>query len=229
MCGRYASLLPPDAIRAVFATVNPPPNAAPNWNLAPMQPAPVVRRHPQTGARHLDLLQWGLVPHFITDPKGGRKPINARAETLASSAMFRDAFARRRCLVPASAFYEWQQGADGKQPWAMARADGQALALAGIWEGWRAPDGQALRSFAIVTTAANALMRPLHDRMPVIVEPADWPLWLGEIPADPAPLLRPADEAVLRMWPVSRAVNNVRNNGPDLLAPLADAARIDPA
>src|SRR5690349_3249548 len=106
MCGRFASFLPAEAIARLFRTVNPLPNLAPSWNLAPSQDAPVVRRHPKTGERHLDLLRWGLIPYFTQDPKGGRKPINARAETVASSGMFRAAFERRRCLVPAAAFYD---------------------------------------------------------------------------------------------------------------------------
>jgi putative SOS response-associated peptidase YedK len=222
MCGRYASHLPPDAMADLFAALNPLPNFPPNWNVAPTQLAPVIRAHPATGARHLDVLSWGLVPHFTRDLKSARRPINARAETVRSSGMFRDALGRRRCLVPADAFYEWQSRPTGKQPFAIGRRDGQMLALAGLWEGWRAPDGTVLRSFTIVTTTANETLRPLHERMPVIVEPAGWPLWLGEVPGDPTALLRPAEDDVLRRWPVSTAVNNVRNNGPELLAAVDD-------
>lgn len=229
MCGRFASTLPPEFMARLFGTVNPLPNVAPSWNVAPSQPAMVIRRHPQSGERHLDLLRWGLVPHFTKDLKAARKPINARAETVAASGMFRGAFARRRCLVPASAFYEWRAAADGKQPYAIARIDGQPMALAGLWESWQAPDGEVLRSFAVVTTAANATMRRLHERMPVILEAPDWPAWLGEAPADPAGLLRPAADDMLRLWPVSRAVNNVRNNRADLLDPLDDPAAPPPS
>jgi putative SOS response-associated peptidase YedK len=222
MCGRFASFLPPEAMRAIFRTVNDTPNFAPTWNLAPSREAPVVRRHPETGERRLDLLRWGLLPHFTRDPGTARKPINARAETAGTSGMFRGALAARRCLVPADAFYEWRAGPDGKQPHAIARRDGAPLALAGLWEGWRGPDGETVRTFAILTTSANPVMAALHDRMPVIVEAADWPVWLGEAPGDAAALLRPAAAGVLRLWPVSRAVNNVRNDGPDLLDPLDD-------
>jgi putative SOS response-associated peptidase YedK len=150
----------------------------------------VVRRHPETGERHLNALRWGLIPYYEKDPKGGRKPTNARAETVATTGLFRAAFARRRCLVPAETFYEWQKRPDGmKQPYAIAREDGEVMAFAGLWEGWRAPDGETVRTFAIVTTDANAGMAELQDRMPVILEHQDWPLWLGEVEGDPTALL----------------------------------------
>ena len=164
----------------MFGAVNAIPNVAPTWNMAPSQPAMVIRRHPETGDRHLDLLRWGLVPRFTKHPKTARKPINAWAETLAGSDLFRGAFARRRALVPATAFYEWRTDAEagGKQPYAIVRTDGQPMAFAGLWEGRRPPNGEVLRTFAIITTAANATMRQLHDRMPVILEHDDWPVWL---------------------------------------------------
>jgi putative SOS response-associated peptidase YedK len=217
MCGRYASFLPPDLIARLFGTTNALPNLKPTWNMAPTMDAAVVRRNPDSGERHLDLLTWGFVPAFTRSLKEARRPVNARAETVASSAMFRNAFAKRRCIVPAGAFYEWQAGAAGKTPYAIARADGDPMAFAGIWEGWRSPDGDILRTFAILTTTANAQMAVLHERMPVILEPADWPGWLGETEVDAASLLRPLPEGVLRTWPVDKRVGNVRNDGPELL------------
>lgn len=222
MCGRIVLTSAPAAIRALFNTANAVPNLAPSWNLAPSQSALVVRRHPETLERHLDVLRWGLIPHFTKVLKSAPKPINARAETAPGSGMFRGALKSRRCLVPADAFYEWRTMPDGKQPYAIARADGQMLAFAGLWESWRAPDGEVVRSFAILTTAANATMRALHDRMPVILEADAWALWLGEAAADPLDLLRPVAEDILRLWLVSRAVNNVRNNAPDLLDRIDD-------
>jgi putative SOS response-associated peptidase YedK len=226
MCGRYASFLPPDLIARLFGTKNPLPNLKPTWNMAPTMDAPVVRRHPESGERHLDALTWGFVPAFTKTLKEARRPVNARAETVTTSGMFRNAFAKRRCLIPAAAFYEWQAGERqagpaGKTPYAIARADGDPMAFAGIWEGWRAPEGDILRTFAILTTAANAQMAVLHQRMPVILEKSDWPAWLGEEEADPAALLRPAAEGILRLWPVDKRVGNVRNDGPELLAPQA--------
>jgi putative SOS response-associated peptidase YedK len=135
--------------------------------------------------------------------------------------MFRGALAARRCLVPADAFYEWRVSEGDKQPYAIARRDGQPMAFAGLWEGWRSPEGEVLRSFTIVTTTANATLCPLHERMPVVLEPRDWPAWLGETPGDPTTLLRPAAEDVLHIWPVGRRVGNVRNNDAGLLEPLA--------
>ncbi len=223
MCGRYLATTSPDELRRIFATQNDTPNWQPTWNMAPTQDGPVVRRHPETGARQLDLLRWGLLPHWVRgDPKKTRQPINARAETVATLPTFRDAFARRRCIVPIDGFYEWQVRPEGKQPHAVARADGRIMALAGIWEGWRGPDGQAIRTYAVVTTTAADTLGHLHERMPVILEEADWAAWLGEAPGDPAALLRPSG-APLRIWPVSGRVNSVRNNGPELIEPLAPA------
>jgi len=221
MCGRYASSRSPEAVASLFRTTGPLPNVAPSWNVAPGEPAMVVRRHPQTGARRLDLLTWGFVPHWTKDLQQARRPINARAESVATLPMFRDAFAHRRGLIPAEAFYEWARTASGrKEPYAIARRDGETLAFAGLWEGWRDPAGEVIRSFAIVVTAANATVAPIHDRMPVIVEPRDWPLWLGEEEGDAASLLRPAADDVLRTWRVSERVNRPANDGPDLIAPL---------
>jgi putative SOS response-associated peptidase YedK len=215
----------PSALAALFGTVNALPNFEPRFNLGPGQDALVVRHNPEDGARHLDPLFWGLIPPWAKDPRRDRKPINARAETIATSPLFKAAFAKRRCLVPAAAFFEWQRLDDQrKQPYAIARTDGQTLTLAGIWSGHKGEGGAVTRSFAIVTTEANRLMAPVHDRMPVVIEPADWPLWLGETSGDPTPLLRPAAESTLRLWPVSPKVNNVRNNTPDLLEQDQEAA-----
>ena len=220
MCGRYAAFLPAAAIVALFDTKGPIPNWAPTWNMAPTRDAPVMRLHPDTRERRLDLLRWGLVPHWAKDPKSIRLTINARAETLATTPMFRDAYAKgRRCLVPADAFYEWQVADRVKQPWAIARGDGQPLVFAGLWEGWRGADGSVIRSFTIVTTTANETLRPIHERMPVVLEAADWPLWLGEVPDDPAGLLRPSDTG-FSIWRVGTAVNAVRNDTPALLEPV---------
>jgi putative SOS response-associated peptidase YedK len=223
VCGRFASTLSAELMRRLFATEDDAPNLPPSWNIAPSQDALVVRRHPATGVRRLDALRWGLVPHFTKQQKGAPKPINARAESVATAGLFRGAFAARRCIIPADCFYEWQTLVGGKQPYAIARRDGAPLALGGIWEGWRSADGEVIRSFAIITTAASAEMRALHERMPLLLEPADWPLWLGETTGDAATLLQPAAEGRLRLWPVSSRVNSPKNNDPDLLAPIAAA------
>jgi putative SOS response-associated peptidase YedK len=231
MCGRYAAFRSIDEIRRIFGTVNPPPNFAPSWNMAPTRLAPVVRLHPETKARHLDLLRWGLLPYWAKDPQSTRQPINARSETAASAPMFRDALARRRCLVPVDAFYEWKASGKTKQPYAIARANGAAMALAGLWEGWRGPDGEVIRSYTIMTTQAAPALAELHERMPVVLEPEDWAVWLGELEGAPADLLR-RSAAEFRVWPVSPAVNNVRNDSCDLLDGLVtepEPARAPPA
>ncbi|WP_135467875.1 SOS response-associated peptidase [Crenalkalicoccus roseus] len=222
MCGRYALYRSPAALARHFGTANPVPNHPPSWNVAPTQDALVVRRHPETGLRHLGPLRWGLVPRWARDASGAARMINARAETVATLPAFRDAFRRRRCLVPADAFYEWRAAAPGapKQPFAVAAADGAPLALAGLWEGWRSPKGEVLRSFCIVTTAANKRLRPLHPRMPVMLPRAAWPAWLGEEEAEEAALralLAPDAAPPLDLWPVSPRVGRVAENDAGLL------------
>ena len=217
MCGRFASHLPADAIRSLFGTSGPAPNLPPSWNVAPSNNAIVVRRHPETGERRLSLLRWGLIPSWTGSKAKAFQPINARSETAGTSAMFKEALAQRRCLIPANAFYEWKTRRGGKQPYAIARRDGAPLAFAGVWEWWKPPGGDLVRTFAILTTSANANMRQLHERMPVVLEPGDWRAWL-ENAAQAIDLMRPAGGDVMRLWPVSRMVNNVRNNGAGLLS-----------
>ena len=143
MCGRYASFLPAEALARLFGTTNPLPNLEPTWNMAPTRDAPVVRLS-REGERHLDVLKWGLIPYFTKDLKTARKPINARSETVATSGMFREAFAHRRCLVPAPVYYEWRDDPDGKVPFAVARADGDPVAFAGIWDARRSAEGEVI-------------------------------------------------------------------------------------
>jgi putative SOS response-associated peptidase YedK len=158
---------------------------------------------------------------FHEGPQEARKPINARSETIAMSGMFKEAFAGRRCLVPAPVYYEWRDDPDGKTPFAVARVDGDPVAFGGIWEAWRSPERERLQTFATITTDANDLLAPIQDRMPVIIEKADWPVWLGEAEGDPAAMLRPAPYGVLRVWKVDRKLGNVRNDGPDLIKPIS--------
>lgn len=222
MCGRYAVFLPPEAMATLFSAKPAPPQWEPTWNMVPTRDAPVVRVHPGSGERRIDLLRWGLLPHWAKVVKFGRQPINARAEGVVTAQMFRDAYAFRRCLVPVDAFYEWQSGPSGKHPWAIARTDGQCMALGGLWEGWRSGDGTVIRTFTIVTTAANDALRPVHNRMPLVLEPEDWPLWLGETEGDATGLMRPS-AASFRRWRVGSGVNHVRNDGSVLLEPIASA------
>jgi len=233
MCGRFVQKTPLGDIQVLFETANPVPNAPPHYNAAPTQDLAIVRYNPQNRTRALDLLHWGLVPLWAKDRKRfDARCINARSETVATQPAFRDAFERRRCLVPADAFYEWRKR-DGKtQPYAIAPADG-IFAFAGLWERWREPgDGAILRSFAIVTGLPNELCAPIHDRMPVILPPAAWPVWLGEVEASPEELLallRPYPAALMRVYPVGPAVGNVKNDEPSLLDPLPEPSNGDAA
>jgi putative SOS response-associated peptidase YedK len=226
MCGRYFQQRGPASVARYFETVNPLPNIAASWNRAPTQDALVVRRHPETGARYLDALRWGLVPRWAKDPAVGSKMINARSEGITEKPSFRDAFRKRRCLVTADGFYEWRTEGKAKQPFAVCLAGSEPMALAGLWEGWRAPDGGILRTCTIVTGEANAKLAPMHHRMPMILPREAWPLWLGEEPAEAdalLALLRPCPPEMVLAWPVSPRVNKVGENDAGLLArdPLA--------
>jgi putative SOS response-associated peptidase YedK len=179
-----------------------------SFNIAPSMQVLVVRVDARSNERTLDSLQWGLIPYFAKDRKVAWKHINARAETVATQPSYRAAFAKRRCLIVANGFFEW---ARDKQPYAYALKSREPLAFAGLWENWKDPATQAwLRSCTIITTSPNELVRPVHDRMPVILDPADYARWLGEVPAD-APalnaLLKPLPDDALVSWPVSRALN----------------------
>ena len=183
----------------------------------------MVRYDIGAGQRSLDLLRWGLVPHWAKAINVGFANINAKAEGIETRPAFRDAFQRRRCLVPVDSFYEWKKTATGKQPYAIALADRRLMALAGLWENWRAPTGEWVRTFAIITTRPNELCAELHNRMPVVLGPASWPAWLGEDPADPRQLkalLAPYPSQAMICWLVSRRVGNVKNNDPSLIEPL---------
>lgn len=230
MCGRFVSSSPPDEIARYFDAEAPAeaPLLA-NWNVAPTDDVYVVLV--DGGVRHLQPYHWGLVPIWAKSPAIGSKMINARAESLADKAAFKHAFRKRRCLVPADGFYEWKKvsGAKTKQPYFVHRQDQEPVAFAGLWEEWRGPDrkgSQRLRSATIVTTTPNETMAPIHDRMPVILPPSAWDEWLDPANADLETLGRllvPAPPQLLTMHPVSAAVGNVRNGGPQ----LAEAVVLD--
>jgi putative SOS response-associated peptidase YedK len=226
MCGRARLSSDVSEIKLVFSIPpeRPAPNFAASWNVAPTDSLPIVRYDARAAERSLDLMRWGLVPYWAKDIKVGFSNINAKAETIEARPAFREAFARRRCLVPLDGFYEWKKLGRDRQPYAVALADRRLMAMAGLWESWRSPDGERLRSFTIITTAPNELLAPLHDRMPVILGPENWPLWLGEVTADPDRLKGllasyPANDMVI--WPVGRGVGNVKNNDPSLIEPIA--------
>jgi putative SOS response-associated peptidase YedK len=226
MCGRYLSLSSPEALAERFAVdvIRTDPLPA-RYNVAPSTDVYAVIDHDEQ--RRLGTLRWGFVPHWAKALKGGRQPINARIETVATSRMFAPSFARRRCLIPADGFYEWQARGEGhrKQPYHLADPDGQPLAFAGIWSLWHDPehpDDDPLASTAIITTAARGEMERIHDRMPVILPERLWTTWLRSGPDD-APHLLDTIQAVevprLRATPIGDRVNSVRNDGPELLEP----------
>lgn len=222
MCGRFVLTLPVDAMARLFAAA--PANdlpLGPQFNICPTTPIAVV-----DGARRLRPMRWGFVPRWYKTPTDGPLLINARAETIADKPAFRDAVRARRCLIPTDGFYEWHRLGRDKQPYFVSRADGAPLVMAGIWQDWTAPavDDQApqtLTGCAIVTTGANGPLAAIHDRVPVILDPDDWPLWLGEAGHGAARLLGAGPPDRLRLWPVSRAVNSNRAAGADLVTPIA--------
>jgi len=186
----------------------------------------VVRYDPRAAERSLDLLRWGLIPYWAKDIKIGYSTFNAKAEGIETRPAFRDPFERRRCLVPVDNFFEWEKTAAGKQPYAVGLADRGIMALAGLWDRWRSPAGEIVRSFTVITTTPNELCAELHNRMPVVLKPETWSMWLGEEPGDPLrlkALLRPYPAEEMVAWPVSPRVGNVKNNDPSLIEPLAGA------
>lgn len=252
MCGRYASIKAPadlaDEFRAVDATDG---EVAVDYNVAPTtRIVAVVQRHPRDAEgtpdpdvteRSLRIVKWGLVPSWAKDPKAGARMINARSETAAEKPAFRRALQARRCLIPAAGWYEWQRGPDHKQPYYTHYADGASLAMAGLWEFWKPkddpenlyPDG--LVTATVLTTAAVGPLAEVHDRMPLVLPPSAWDTWLdpdtGGTDEAVAALLVPPSAALvaaLELRPVSPLVNSVRNNGPELLVPLAPDDVVEP-
>jgi putative SOS response-associated peptidase YedK len=228
MCGRYVITSTPEAIRALFG-YGEQPNFPPRYNVAPTQPIPVVRL--LDGKRSFALMRWGLIPSWVKDPKTFPLLINARGESVLDKPAFRNAMRRRRCLIPADGFYEWQaRGTAGpKQPYfvrARRGAGGGAppLAFAGLWETWTGPNGEEIDTAAIITTAANRTLAAIHERMPVFVPKEAFDLWLdcANVEADVASaLIRPADDALLEVYPISPAVNRVANDFEALIAPVS--------
>ena len=226
MCGRVRLSSDVSEIKLVFSIPahRPTPNFPPSWNVAPTDPFPVVRYDAKAGERSLDVLRWGLVPFWAKDIKVGFANINAKAEGIENKPAFREAFQRRRCLVPVDNFYEWKKTPTGKQPYAVALADRGLMTLAGLWENWRSPAGEWIRSFAVVTCPPNDLCGELHNRMPVVLGPERWPAWLGEEPADARQLkamLAPYPSENMTCWPVSPRVGSVKNNDPSLIEPIS--------
>lgn len=231
MCGRYAFFSPAEAVRNVFR-VDARLNLEPRYNVCPTDRMPVIRLSRDGTERVVATARWGLVPAWAEDTRVAHKAINARAERVATANLYRSAFKRRRCLVPADGFYEWQPAskssnttleklaAGKKQPYYIHRADGGLLAFAGLWEIWTDPDGEIVDSYTIITTTPNATMAELHNRMPVILDPEDFDAWLDPT-AGGEELLKPCPDEWLTTYPVSTYVSKARNEGRECIEPAA--------
>ena len=225
MCGRYELHSSPAAIALAFG-LPAPPALSPRYNIAPMQPVPVIRQT-STGERKLVEMRWGLVPRWAKDPAIGAKMINARGEGIAEKPAFRWAFERRRCLLPADGFYDWKAVNGGKQPFHIANIDGRPLGIAGLYERWLSSDGGVLDTCTVITTEANALLRDVYDRMPVIIAPQDYARWLDRSRTDVVDLIAPYRADALRLIPVSTSVNSAKNDDPSLLEPVTQRTVAD--
>jgi putative SOS response-associated peptidase YedK len=228
MCGRYALTTPSGVLAALYRLANKL-DYEPRYNVAPTQIVPVIMQGSggggeEPGGREIVPMRWGLIPSWAKDPSIGSRMINARSESAAEKPAFRQAFRLRRCVVPASGFYEWRKLGAKKQPYFIARADGQPLSLAGLWEMWTDhASGKEVKTFTILTTNANDMLRPLHDRMPVVLEPEECDRWLDPEEGDAGKLsamLKPAADGVLAVHPVSPRVNSPANDDPLLVEPI---------
>jgi putative SOS response-associated peptidase YedK len=224
MCGRYTLTSSGEDLALAFELPELP-FVPPRYNMAPTQEAAVVRVLEPGGPRRLDPLKWGLIPFWAKEAAIGNKMINARAESVAEKPAYKSSFKNKRCLVAADGFYEWKKEGKLKQPYLIRRADKKPFAFAGLWSSWRNPEqgGQPVQTFTILTTSANDLMRPLHDRMPVILDRENFDLWLDPKVQDPEALqklLVPYAAEGFEAFPVSRVVNNPANEVADCIAPL---------
>ena len=223
MCGRYELHTHPAALALAFG-LPIPPTIRPRYNIAPMQDVPVIRTSSH-GGREVAMVRWGLVPRWAKDPSIGARMINARAETLAQKPSFRTSLHKHRCLIPANGFYEWKVLAGGtKQPLHIGMKDGAPFAFAGLTERWLAPDGEVLDTCTIITTQANALLAPMHERMPAIVAPADYERWLDVTVPDVGDILAPYPAQLMDYYPVSTRVNAVRHDDAGLIERVAEPA-----
>lgn len=233
MCGRYVRRSDKQKIAEWFhadADLGSLPMPDADYNIAPTTSQPIVRQSRETGQREMILARWGLVPFFTKDlaESKGLSTINARAESIATAKTWRGPFKKRRCLIPASAFYEWpKEGKPPKQPYLFELANANLFAFADVWDAWKDPQGHWLQSFAIVTTEANELMARIHTRMPVILHPRDYDRWLDRTATEQLPLdlLRPFDSDAMEMREANQKVNNARNNGPEMLERVLLAAQ----
>lgn len=217
MCGRYSITTAPEAMRALFR-YKEQPNFPPRYNVAPTQPVPIVRL--VEGERRFALVRWGLIPPWVKDPRNFTLLVNARGESVNEKASFRNAMRRRRCLFPADGFYEWRPEGRGRRPFHVRPKGGGPMAFAGLWETWTGPNGEELETAAIITTNANRTLAAIHERMPVVVPPEAFDLWLDCANVDAktaSAMITPAPEDALEAYEISPAVNRVANDSPELI------------
>jgi len=223
MCGRYRLSRRKQIIEEQFETQPWDDDWNPRFNIAPTQPIPVIRQHPKEPIRQLSLMKWGLVPSWAESPSRAASMINARSETAGTKPAFRDALKLRRCLIPADGFYEWMQTGKAKQPYCFEVNEGELFAFAGLWDGWKDPEGNWIRTCSILTTTPNSVTATVHDRMPVILDPDGYDLWLDpgmtkvEAVSD---LLKPCDARLMRCYPVSTRINHVANDDEECSRPV---------
>lgn len=222
MCGRYRLSRRKQLVEEYFDAADWQDDWSPRYNIAPTQPVPVIRQNPKKPARELALMKWGLIPHWAKDPSIASSTINAKSETAATKPAFRDPLRLRRCLIPADAFYEWAKSANGKQPYCFEVNNGELFAFAGLWDGWQNSSGQWVKTCSILTTTPNAVTSAIHDRMPVILDPDNYDLWLDpgmQNVAAISELLKPFDARLMRCYPVSTRVNHVVNDDEECARP----------
>ncbi|MBU5612666.1 SOS response-associated peptidase [Geomonas azotofigens] len=221
MCGRFAADVAPEVVSEIFG-LSEIPTIRPRYNVAPTQEVGVVREGAD-GRNRLDLLHWGLIPAWAKERSIAYKMINARSETLQEKPSFRQAYKYRRCVVPVSGFYEWRHEGKAKLPHFIRIRDGHPMLFAGLWENWKLPEGEVVESFTILTTSANKLLESIHERMPVILHPAECGRWLDRSITNPsglATLFQPYPADLLEMWQVSPLVNTVKHDSYELIAPI---------
>lgn len=215
MCGRYRLSRRKQLVEEYFGTAPWDDDWSPRYNIAPTQPVPVIRQHPKEPVRQVSMMKWGLLPHWAKDPSIASSTINAKSETVAIKPAFRDPLKFRRCLIPADGFYEWARKGTSKQPYCFEVNGGELFAFAGLWDGWKNAEGQWIRTCTILTTTPNAVTSAIHDRMPVILDPDAYDLWLdpgiNDVKAV-SELLKPYDAKSMRCYPVSTRINHVAND-----------------
>jgi putative SOS response-associated peptidase YedK len=225
MCGRYRASKRKQEIEEHFDAVSEEDEDdwIPRYNIAPTQSVPVIRQHPKEPIKKLSMMRWGLIPSWAKDASGSARMINARSETAATQPAFRDAMKSRRCLIPADGFYEWKKNGKIKQPYCFEVNNGKLFAFAGLWDRWKNPKGEWVRSCTILTTASNAVTASVHDRMPVILHPTDYDLWFDPGMNDLAALmdlLKPFAAEAMRSFPVSPQINNANNDNEEFGRPI---------